>query len=429
MKREGSSNAYFEKRIPSDLTDIFSGKSFVVPLTDDPGDAVRIKLGQSPRSIRFSLRTSSKSESIKRQAAAINFFEARFAEYRDHRPLTLGHRESIALSEVLYRGWAEGPDKTSKVITVTIYGVGESEISHGDRDAAEHTVGAAESFRKRIEAGDTALLDVDLRKLIERLLADEGFPYVAEETKQRIVEAFRRSLVEGLEAYSKKAGGDYSPDPVAVRYPKWQTPRRPSDIHTVAHSEVSLTGLVDAWWKEAKALGKSESTYESYGNSFRLLSRFLGHDDAQRVTPEDIIRFKDFRLSTPSGKTGKPVSPKTLKGSDLTAFKSVFDWAVSNRKLPSNPASGVTVKMGKKVKLRERDFTDDEAAAILSGASAVDLGPTPRNSFKTRLAKRWVPWLCAYSGSRLGNLSSYGARISGRKGGRGSCGLPPKPGP
>ncbi|WP_454701520.1 tyrosine-type recombinase/integrase [Agrobacterium burrii] len=404
MKREGSSNAYFEKRIPSDLTEIFSGKSFVVPLTDDPNDAVRVKLGQSPRSIRFSLRTPSKSESIKRQAAAINFFEARFAEYRDRKPLTLGHRESIALAGVLYRGWADGPDKTSNIITVSIYGVGDSEISRGDRDAPEHAAGAAEAFRTRIEEGDTALLDGDLKKIIERLLTDEGFPYVAEETKQTIVEAFRRSLVEGIEAYSKRAGGDYSRDPVGDRFPTWETPRRSKSAKSAMSGEASLTGLVNSWWKEAKALGRSESTYESYGNSFRLLSRFLGHDDALRVAPEDIIRFKDFRLSTPSEKTGKPVSPKTLKGSDLTAFESVFDWAVSNRKLPSNPASGVTVKMGKKVKLRERDFTDDEAAAILRGANAVDLGPTPRNSLKTRLAKRWVPWLCAYSGSRLGEL-------------------------
>lgn len=68
-----------------------------------------------------------------------------------------------------------------------------------------------------------------------------------------------------------------------------------------------------------------------------------------------------------------------------------------------NPAQGVALKLGK-ASCGERDFTDAEASALLTSANGVDLSPSPRNSFKTRQMKRWVPWLCAYSGSRVGEL-------------------------
>lgn len=42
------------------------------------------------------------------------------------------------------------------------------------------------------------------------------------------------------------------------------------------------------------------------------------------MTPEDVIRFKDFRLHTPSAKTGRVLTAKTVKDSDLAGLKTVF---------------------------------------------------------------------------------------------------------
>ena len=191
-----------------------------------------------------------------------------------------------------------------------------------------------------------------------------------------------------------------------AKIPEWETTPSPfAPITTTADAAkpaVSLTGLVDAWWLEAKAVGKSESTYESYANTFRNLSTFLGHDDAAKILPKDVVGFKDFRLASINPRTGKPLSAKTIKASDLTALKSVFDWAVSNLKLPSNPATGINVKLGKKVKTRERDFTEDETKALLSAASRALAGVS--RPTQTQLAERWVPWLCAYSGARVGEI-------------------------
>ena len=108
------------------------------------------------------------------------------------------------------------------------------------------------------------------------------------------------------------------------------------------------------------------------GTPWRGWSTFLGHDDAKRVTPEDVVRFKDHRLASINPRTGKPISAKTVKDSDLSGLKTLFGWAVSNRKLTSNPATGITIKLGKPQKLRGKGLTEEEAKAILLGCPQGD---------------------------------------------------------
>jgi integrase len=123
------------------------------------------------------------------------------------------------------------------------------------------------------------------------------------------------------------------------------------------------------------------------------LTKFLDQQDASKLTPEDVVRFKNHRLAN-------GISAKTVKDSDLAALKTVFGWAVSNKLLPSHPAAGITIKLGKPPKLRSKGFTDVEARAILSAALAID--PTIS---KTKAALHWVPWLAAYPGARSGELA------------------------
>jgi integrase len=170
----------------------------------------------------------------------------------------------------------------------------------------------------------------------------------------------------------------------------------------VAEGGQSLMGLVEGWWQEARAAGRKPSTYESYSKTFAGLVSFLGHDDAIRVTRDDIVRFKDHRLTTPSPRTGKAVSAKTVKDSDLSGLKAVFDWAVMNGKLAENPAAKITIKVGKRPRLRSKGFTDQEAKAILAAALAHKPG---RENAGTAAAKKWVPWLCAFTGARVGEIA------------------------
>jgi hypothetical protein len=65
---------------------------------------------------------------------------------------------------------------------------------------------------------------------------------------------------------------------------------------TNAHgANKALSGLLAGWWREAQATGRKPSTYESYRNTVAGLTKFLNHDDASRVTPEDVAPMHGWR--------------------------------------------------------------------------------------------------------------------------------------
>lgn len=149
--------------------------------------------------------------------------------------------------------------------------------------------------------------------------------------------------------------------------------------------------MFDLWWKEAKATGRSEQTHDTYKGAIDRLVKHLGHDDASRVSEQDMLAFKDARL--------KVVTAKTLKDGDLPGIKSVFGWAVDNRKLAKNPADVIKVKSEKKILTRSKGFTDQEAKAIVNACLAYVR--KPKEDFKTAAAKKWAPLIAAYTGCRI----------------------------
>ena len=176
---------------------------------------------------------------------------------------------------------------------------------------------------------------------------------------QSCCRAFWMALSDAFANRRKNIEGDYSDDPKAKRFPEWEAPKR--NVPAPIAAGVSLTGLVEDWWKEAKAAGRKPSTYESYRNTMAKLVAILEHDDASRVSLEDIVRFKDVRIENGA-------SAKTVKDSDLAGLKTIFGWAVMNRRMSINPAEGLTIKTSKPRKLRAKGFSDKEAALILNHA-------------------------------------------------------------
>jgi len=214
-------------------------------------------------------------------------------------------------------------------------------------------------------------------------------------SREMVLRAFHLALRDAFEARQRNAEGDYRPDPKAERFPSFeQGPVKPPFPSSAKHKD-TLAGLLEDWWKEAKAGGRTVSTHESYGRTVRQFAAFLGHDDAGRVAAEDVVRFKDHRIA-------EGVSLKTVRDSDLAALRSVFSWAVANRRMTSNPADGLKVKSAKAVRTRSKGFSTDEAKALLRQASSYVA--SRREHGKTAAAKRWAPWLCAYTGARVGEI-------------------------
>jgi integrase len=155
---------------------------------------------------------------------------------------------------------------------------------------------------------------------------------------------------------------------------------------------VPLMALFDAYVAERQP---SPATIKRWRRVINHLIDHLGHDDARRIGADDIIGWKEALAA-------KGASGRTIREVYLASAKVVFAWSVENRKLPTNPAIGISVRVPIRRRTRGPSFTPDEARTILSGALARDQGGiSPEHA----LARRWIPWLCAYSGARVGEIA------------------------
>jgi integrase len=397
MNRSGSSVPQFVQRIPNDVRARAIGRTLDVPL--GAAGTVSIRVTDRMASIRFSLRTRHPMEVKARQATAAAHLERVWQALRRDRPVVLTNRDAHALAGELYRAWADGrrdSDLSATHDPVT----GEWVIERPNQIPPEVEEQAFAAAAQRLtEAAERDGLEATLGPVVDRLLLRKGIAAVDPECRPMLLSAFLMALQDAFANRERNAAGDFTPDPKAARFPEWPSATGSKDRNS---SGVSITGLIEGWWAEAKARGLKPSTHESYRNTAAGLVAFVRHDDASRITPDDILRFKDHRLASVHPRTGKPISAKTVKDSDLAGLKAMFGWAVANRKLPTNPAAGITIKVGKPVKLRSKGFTDEEARAILKASR--NYRPSKQERVQTAAAKRWVPWLCAYTGARVGEM-------------------------
>ena len=95
-----------------------------------------------------------------------------------------------------------------------------------------------------------------------------------------------------------------------------------------------------------------------------------------------------------------------MKDTYLSVIKTVYRWGNDNGKVRGNPAERVTVLAPRRVVVREKGLNDAEAETILA-ATLTD--PPGKLSSQRALARRWVPWICAYTGARVNEITQLRA--------------------
>jgi integrase len=155
---------------------------------------------------------------------------------------------------------------------------------------------------------------------------------------------------------------------------------------------LNLLALFEGYARERQP---SPATIKRWRPVIVHLAEHVGHKEPCRITADDIIGWKGALAR-------QGVSGRTIKEVYLGAAKVVFGWAVQNRKVEANPASGVTVRVPKRNRLRGPSFTSTEARMILLASLAPEHG---RLSPEHALARRWIPWIAAYSGARVGEIA------------------------
>ncbi|NEJ96257.1 MULTISPECIES: DUF6538 domain-containing protein [Rhizobium] len=369
MRRKGSTFIQFRKRIPKDVISKVSGVILAIPIG---GEVSHLVVGANAAEITCSLRTRDPREAKERHTTAAAYLDGVWQSLREG-PKRLTQKQIAALAGEVYRGT----------------------LKQFEDDPGDPSIWA-EIDRLHAEAikGGTATKEQWFGETVDQVLASHQL-LVDKESRLALIEAAGKATVDVSARLGRNAEGDYSPDTVEQRFPRLELPKSAKVAQPLPEGSQTITGLETGWWREAKAAGRAVSTHEAYKRAAQQLSEFLGHDDARAVTEDDVIAFKDYRLS-------QGVSLKTIGGGDISAIRQLFSWGIANRKVTHNPANAVKVAKVKKKRTRDPGFTDEEAVAILS--NAFHHGKVGKASLHLANARRWVPWLCAYSGGRIGEM-------------------------
>ncbi|WP_421927154.1 DUF6538 domain-containing protein [Neoaquamicrobium sediminum] len=227
-------------------------------------------------------------------------------------------------------------------------------------------------------------------RIVDGYLMRKGYR-VDHESLLRIRKAANQAIMYGREQLMRNADGDYRPDPEADRFARPEEPNVPTatDI-AVAGTRASPLDIFDRYAAEAKL---KPGTLKRWRPIVAKVEK--EHPSLSDVTPEWTIAWKNRLVA--SG-----LSNNSIRDAYLASMRSLCNWAVSNKEIASNPFAGVTLKADKTRKMRPKGFLDAEALTILKAT----FDPVPKGfSREHAAARRWVPWLCAYLGARVGEIS------------------------
>jgi integrase len=243
--------------------------------------------------------------------------------------------------------------------------------------------------------------DAELRKVVRPVLADAGETaqflavkslVLSGEARESFLDWLYEDLAAALRRLMRVALGDYTDDKYAARFPK-------SDGNDSGETPQQL---FEAWVTERKP---ARGSVESWRYVFAAMTKHFKNRSAGSITADEAQTW----ISSLTNKR----SASTVRKNWITASKTVFGWALEHKRIPRNPFAQVRITVPKKQRLREtQSFLPDEWRIILRASLAINKLDTPDEA-----AKRWVPWLCAYSGARPGEMTQLrGADVVERDG-------------
>ena len=232
--------------------------------------------------------------------------------------------------------------------------------------------------------------DSGMRERVRPIIADEARSNQFLAAKRLVLDAASRDMFldyvtrdffAALALLARRARGDHGPDKWAEQFPSYETTADPN---------LTPWSLFERWIAKAKP---ASSTVDRWRGVFLRLQSDFPNTSAAALLPEQMQAWTN-RLIEPGRSAG------TVSHIWVGAARTVFAWAIDEKLISRNPFIGWRVKVPKKIRMREtKSFTDGEIETILSTALATEV----RN--KTDAARRWCPWLAAYSGSRMGELT------------------------
>lgn len=238
--------------------------------------------------------------------------------------------------------------------------------------------------------------DEELRKAVRPVLADAGETAqflgmkgmaLTTDAQASFLDHLYEDLSAALRRLTRLAQGDYSADKYEERFPKFDG----------ADSGVSPWDLFETWRaKRQPAAG----TVENWRGMFKTMQAHFGEArSAASITTAEADAWVQSLITTQR-------AARTVATTWLKAASAVFAWAVDDKRLERNPFAEVKITLPKHKRLRDtKSLLPEEQRTILQAALAVDDTHSPDEA-----ARRWVPWLLAYTGARPAEIAQLRAK-------------------
>jgi integrase len=374
---------HLRQRTPRDLLPRLQGEIVLIPIGDGFA-SVRIR-----DTIQVSLRTKDRREAKEFHAVADAALRRHWDSHRNG-PTRLSQKQAAALAGTLYGAFADGlehnpgsPEKWAWVQDV-------------NERAREGRLGGGALMISR-KAAKAHSMEERFGPFADSLLAREGL-VVDADSRMLLIKAVAHATDLAARKLERNAMLDYSPDPAASSFPAWESPHD-RDKRNNSPERVTVSDLWDRW-STYHADKKAPTTIERYAASLRSLAAFTKGRVAGALTSDDLYAWAEHRRDV------EKISPKVVNQVDFVAVSSVFRWAASRQGgslITTNPVTrDVRLDLPKVHRKREPTLRQEEIRAILNAALNVkDDARNPTSAY----AQRWCPWLAAYSGARIQELT------------------------
>jgi integrase len=282
---------------------------------------------------------------------------------------------------------------------------------YGQRWEAMHTLPASLSPGEAKAAHAEWLAEIEERIATLRNPPAPGFIRIPRAGRAGAVAAFIDMLAEGFNAGALAAviAGDPSAHievPTVPALPgvastpterKMPAVTEVPKVITAEPARVSAVTLFDSYVADAKVAATTASRWRPVFDALDAL-------DQPIIDTAAAQRWLDS-LKTPKR------SARTVRDIWLSAARTVYAWAKRRGMVKVNPFDGCVVEVPRTKVTREtgRAFTEAEARTILHAAQRVPLLPIGTKGSQWAACRRWVPWLCAYTGARVGELTQLRA--------------------
>lgn len=379
---------WFRQRVPADIRAVAKGKTAYIHI------GARTAPYTIGAELKVSLGTKDPAEAKDRASNVEGQFRSLWDTFRGGQT-KLSFKNVTALSGELYEATVRrheenpGPPEAWQFLhdfTDMIMGLAKTDPKKASDILREFSVGLG------VEVPDGPIMSPDL----ESILQDRGVA-LAEEDRLGMLERAVRAQQGAFARLARNASGDYSPDPLAAQFPAFVAPTAKASS---PQAGVTLTRLLEVW---SVRLNKPKPrTIDSYRRVVERFIAFLGHDDAEAVTDVNIVAW--HRSLVEAGK----MSHGTFVRTYLAAIGTIYSYGMSvqgGKLVASNPASRLLLEGPRRKVQRDKDFTDDEAHAILRAALQSYERRTDRMATHRVDAVRWMPWIGAYTGARPGEIS------------------------